>query len=353
LLHKLALPRFAVPLGDGQEPGSARPLGSGAYKRVPGSGDEIVLARNPHYTGDQPGHVDTIRVRVRVSARRAVQGLSSGRLDVLWPVPLGYRERLLREPAVVHLESDSIPGPTWWMVFNSAALPTARRTARQAIALAIDRTNLEEAFGEAIRPWRHYGGDLHEEDGPAAPDFDPELCGEALARARHPSGMRIAITVPERSREEEIAEALLGDLGLSGIHGEVRDLSRARYWTALTARRGTVVSILAWQPVAADPMDALGEAFLNSSLDPRWWGNLGNYRTTDLDTLLLRGLRAASVVEKEAAVRRIRRRLASDLPVVPLGRGRQELFRLPSVKGLRFHPVYGPDWATLWLDTPS
>jgi peptide/nickel transport system substrate-binding protein len=354
-LKKLALPRFAVPLAAGQDPQTARPLGSGAYRRVPGSSTEIVLARNPHYTGESAGYVDTIRVRVGVNARRAVQGVSSGRIDVLWPVSLSSRARLMREPGVSHLAGDSASGPIWLLVFNSAVLPTARKPARQAIAFGINRMSLVDEFGEAIEPWNTFGDDPEGDPALAAPGFDPERSREALSRALHPLGMRVAITVPRESQEAEIAAALLGDLGLSGIHGEIRDLSRARYWEALTANRGTVASILAWQPYATDPLAALSEAFLNSSLDPRWWGNLGYYRTDGaaLDTLLLRGLRADSAEEREASVRKTRERLAADIPVIPLGRGRQELFYTPRVRGLEFHPWYGPDWAGVWLEAPS
>jgi ABC-type transport system substrate-binding protein len=355
LLHKLALPRFAVPMAaESASDKAGRPLASGAYRRVPGTTVEIVLARNPHYGGQNPGYVDTIRIQLGVGARRAVQGLASSRVDVIWPVPLAYRTRLLRDPAVTHLEADDGDGPIWLLVFNSAALPTAKKPARQAVALGVNRESLAERFGEAVTPWDDYAKDPPDDPTLAAPGFDPDLSGEALARSGHPRGMRLPITVPEDSQEEEIADALLQNLGVSGIHGEVRALSRAAYWRALVARRGTVASVYAWQPFAADPLEALGESFLNSSLDPRWRGNLGYYRTSAaIDTLIIRGLRSQDPDEREEAIRRVMRLLATDLPVIPLGKGRQELFHGPRVKGLEFHPWYGPDWGGVWLETPS
>ena len=82
-------------------------------------------------------------------------------------------------------------------------------------------------FGEAVEPWNSFGDDLESDPALTAPGFDPELSREAQSRAKHPQGMRVAITVPKESQEAEIARALLGDLGLSGIHAEIRDLSRA------------------------------------------------------------------------------------------------------------------------------
>jgi ABC-type transport system substrate-binding protein len=351
LLEKLAQPRYAVPTAPPErELRAGHALATGAYRLAAADSGGFVLTRNPQYRGSAPGRLDTIRVRTGVSARRAALGLTSGAVGLVWPAPLEYRTRFLRDADLAHAEGDETAAPAWMLVLNCELAPTARQQARQAVARAVNRQRVVGLLLPLAAPWRGFVP-----DGPgsaSAPGFDPAAAEAALESARLGRGIQLPVQVPRGTLEGATARGLVSDFGRAGVYGEVVGKPRPAYLRSLYARRGAVASLATWRAPTSDPLSNLAELLLNRSLDERWGGNLCSYRAAGsaaLDSLLLRGLAERTAAARALALSEIELRLADDLPFVPIARVQEQAFFRREVRGVRFHPRYGLDLARIRL----
>ena len=341
LLAKLAQPRYAVPTAAPErERRSSHALATGPYRLAAPPVERAVLVRNPFYRGEAAAGTDTIVILFGVSTRRAVLGLASGRVDVLWPAPLGIlRERLGREAKLEAVEGAARNAPVWVLALHGEVFPMARHSARYAIARGLNRQRAIEAvspFGFVWRTFAPAGA-----GPPMAPGFDPQAAQQALDLDRRINGIQVAIQAPAASPEAVASRALLGDFGRASIYGEIRPRSRADFVRDLYSHRAPVASLLAWRPPTDDPIEGLAEWMLNRSLDDRWGGNLGGLRSPGLDSLLLRALRERTAEGRQALRTEIEIQLADDVPYMPICRVRELAYVRSSVTGLGFDRYYG------------
>jgi ABC-type transport system substrate-binding protein len=343
LLAKLAQPRFAVPTAPPErELRMGHALANGPYRLARLPAERAVLVRNPFYRGEAPAVPDTIVILFGVSTRRAVLGLASGRVDVVWPAPLGIlRERLAREAQIVSVEGAARNAPVWVLALHGEVFPMARHSARYAIARGLNRQRAVEAVSPYGFIWRTFAP--AGAGAPMAPGFDPQAAQQALDLDRRINGIQIAIQTPVSSPEAVACRALLGDLGRASIYGEIRPRSRAAFGHDLYASRAPVASLLAWRAPTDDPIEGIAEWMLNRSLDDRWGGNLGGLRSPGLDSLLLRALRERTPGGRQALRTEIEIRLADDLPYVPIARVRELAYVRSTVTGLGFDRYCGLD----------
>ncbi len=341
LLEKLAQPRFVVPASEDGEP---RP--NGPYRLVREVG-AYVFVRDPAHRAslakDDPrraraGTLDTIRVLTGIPARRALLGLESGRIDLLWPIPGEYRERLLRSTAFGHVEAALDPPLTWWLVLNCELAPLARRDARRGVALAIHRPRLPEELGGWLVPLRTFCA-----DGDAmAPGYDPGQARLAFEAARFFTGVRAPVTVPRASALARGLEALAPSMARGAVQVDPVAVPRAAWEHALLSRRGMSAALVTWQAPTRDGLDDLAARLLNRGLESGWGGNWSWYHPGPaLDSLLLRGLRESDPVTRAAIRDRVGALLESDLPFVPLASMREAAVFRNTLTGVAFHPRDG------------
>ena len=350
LLEKLAQPRYALPAADS---GTTRT--NGPY-RLEREGTAYLFVRDRAWGGGldaadarrfRAGELDTIRVLTGVPARRALLGLESGRIDLLWPVPLEYRVRLLRGDRFGHVEAGADPPLVWHLVLNGELAPTARREARRGIALAVNRAHLPEELGDWVTPWRSFTS-VGAAGEAVAPGYDPDQARVALEAARYFTGVRLPVHVVRGGATAAGLEALVPALARGAVQVDAVARPRAAWTREVAARRGAVAALLPWQAPARDGLDELAALFLNRGLGSGWAGNWAGYHPgPGLDSLLLRGLRETDPVVRAALRDRVGTLLASDLPLVPLARVADAAVFRPEIGGVRFHPRGGLDLASV------
>lgn len=347
LLEKLAQPRWVTPVS---ESGEVRP--NGPY-RLGRDADGYLFTRDPGYVAslaaDDPrrgraGHVDTIRVLTGIPARRALLGLESGRVDLLWPVPTEYRERLLRDPRFVHVEGTLDPPLTWWLVMNAELAPLARRDARRGVAMALHRPRLPEELGDWLTPVRGFAPGSATE----APGYDPGQARLSFEAAKYFTGVRVPVTVPRSGALAAGLDALAPALARGAVQVDPVARPRAAWSRAVVTRRGAAALLVPWQPASHDGLDELAARLLNRGLGPAWGGNWGWYRPgVALDSLLVRGLREGEPVSRATLRDQVGQLLESDLPFVPLAVARDGVVARREVGGVTLHPRDGLDLRAL------
>jgi oligopeptide transport system substrate-binding protein len=379
LLEKLAQPRYVVPVperaataraaaGRGAGAGGAAadygaaPETNGPYALQSGGRNVVHFVRNRRYVpapraADTPadrlartreaGFPDTIVVLTGVSARRALLGIESGRIDALSPLPIEYRERLLRDRRLAHVKGELSPPLLWYLALNAELAPLARRDARRAMARAVNRLRLSETLGAGFDPWREFTGETGVPN--AAPGYDPNEARYSLEAARYFAGIRVPVTVPRGTAEAAACEALAPAAARGSIQFEPQPVSRPAWVKAAAGRRGAQAVMLPWVAPANDDVDALAALLLNRGLGASWGGNWAWYHpSAAFDSLLVRGLREADPVARSSIRDQIGQILESDLPLVPVARVRLEAVVRPEWGGARVHPRTGFDPAALW-----
>ena len=356
LLAKLAQPRWAIPVPEsaadrlGASYG-AFPSTNGPYALSRAGRDTLLFTRNPHYaprpTDRAPaiaarGYADTIRVLTQRTARQALLGLESGRVDLACPPPLEYLERLGRTPELRRVSGATEPPLRWLLVLNSELAPVARRDVRQAVAGGVNRPRLVEDLGPFAMPER--GFVRGEDGGGQAPGYDPAGARGFLEAAKQYTGVRVTIAVPRASALAAGLEALTPGLAKASIQVDGDSRSRADWERAAVRRRGAMALLVPWRAPSADDVDALAALLLNRGLRSGWGGNLGWYHPDPgLDSLLLRGLREADPAARNAVAAQVGTLLESDAPLVPLARIEEIAVLRAPWTGAVFHPRRGLD----------
>lgn len=356
LLEKLAQPRYAIPvpesaaarLGDSY---GAFPRTNGAYRLERAGRDTLLFVRNKNYDPGlddqalaraQRGYPDTIRVLTNRTARQTLLGLESGRVDLACPPPLEYGERLARSHRLHVTRGTRVPPVRWFLVLNSELAPLARRDARRAVAWGLNRQRLVEELGGFAIPAR--GFDDREDLAGLAPGYDPVRARQFLEAAKYYTGIRIAVTVPRASTLAAGLEALTTALARASIQVDAVPRSTADWSGAVLVRRGASAALVPWQAPVDDDLEGLASMFLNRGLGSGWAGNLGWYHPdSNLDTLLVRGLRETDPVARQAVRDQIGTLLESDLPILPLARVEEMAVLREGWTGARFHARLGLD----------
>ena len=184
----------------GPEGMAVKPVGTGPYRAtevVPGTRMKFERFAQ-YYDGSPKGKpsIETINVRLLPEANTQYAELASGRLDWIWRMPIDAAEKLKRMPNVA-VENTQILRFEYMALnpgYNGGKSPFADARVRKAIAMAINRDPIRQAFhgsnasllNAACAP-QQFGCAA---DVPAYP-HDPKAARELLAQAGYPDGLSI------------------------------------------------------------------------------------------------------------------------------------------------------------------
>ena len=283
-------------------------------------GDRLVLAPNPHYP-DGPPRLDPLVIRIVPDETVRVLELRRGGIHLLEDAP--EPEMVTWLAAAPTLVVRRAPGTSFvYLALNLRDPRLADRRVREAIALAVDRDGLVRyVLGGAARPATGLLAPEHWAYAPApARRHDPRRARRLLARAGYPSRgrgtprFRLVYKTSAQPLRRRLAEAVQADLANVGIAVDVRVYE----WGTLYAdvRSGNFeMASLAWVGVT-DP-DLYYLAFHSTMVPPAGY-NRGAYVSRVTDRLTSAGRRTFDPLERRTIYARVQRRLAHDVPIVPL-----------------------------------
>ena len=295
--------------------------GAGPFQLIAAErGERLVLAPNPRYPDGVP-KLHPLIVRIVPDEMVRVLELRRGGVHLVEDAPepeigtwLGTIPTLLVRRS---------PGTSFvYLALNLRDPRLADRRVREAITLALDREGLVRfVLGETARPAT---GLLAPEHWAYArlrsPRHDPgrarRLLDRAGYRAPRPGAPRFRLVYKTSSQpvRRRLAEAVQTELGAVGIAVDVRVYE----WGTLYAdvRSGNFeLASLAWVGVT-DP-DLYYLAFHSTMVPPAGY-NRGAYVSRVTDRLTKAGRQTFEPARRRAIYARVQRRLAHDLPVVPL-----------------------------------
>lgn len=321
------------------------PIGSGPWKFVSWSHDDLlVFARNDHWWGG-PARSDTLRVRIIPEVFTEAAEYESGRLSVV-EIPGGETERWERAHGAELQRRTAIRA--WYVAINTRRGALADVRVRQALNHAVDVPVM-------LAQVMHSRGVLAAGSIPPGLDgydptrarysYDPALARRLLADAGHAADLHLQLWRSSRAEFARIAQAIQEDLRRVGVTVDIveRDAATAR----AAARHGDADLFLSdW---FADYPD--GENFTFPLFHSSNAGTGGNYaflNEPSLDTLLVRARTTTDSAEKVALLRRIDARVFDLAPWIFCWFPNDLWAMRPEVHGWRYPLVFtGQRWTTV------
>lgn len=245
----------------GSPTGSA--VGTGPFRLVEWRpGEQIVLEKNPNYWKKGFPKVDRVVFRVIKDPAARLAALKAGTIDFTTDIP----------PAnLKEVEADANLDPVFrpsfnvgYLALNPSHKPLADARVRQAIAMALNKKAIVQAF------W----GKLGVTDGHFTPpsmkafqsakvgdyEYNPQKAKALLAEAGYPNGFDLELWYMPVSRPyfpspKEIAEAMAADLSAIGIRVKLQTKDWASYLDDRKKAPGFQAFMLGWTGDYGDPQN--------------------------------------------------------------------------------------------------
>lgn len=224
-----------------------------------------------------------------------------------------------------------------YLALNPIYEPLASAEVRQAIAQAINKPAIVEAF------W----GDLGETDGhfvpPALEDYRSEEVGDyeydleaaraALAEAGYPDGFDLdlwymPVSRPYYPNPKPIAEAFAAELSQVGIRVNLQTKDWGAYLEDSKQPPGFQSFMLGWSGDYGDP-----DNFLYAHFGPGATSDLGDYQNPELFDLLNQARSASEKSDREAIYKQIDKLLFDEALRIPIVHSQPLLAKRTNVEG--------------------
>ncbi len=307
---------FEDPQAFGKNPVGAGPFMFDHWTRS----EEIVVMRNPSYSGDWPGRLDRITFRIFQDLDAAYNDLLGGGLDVLDLLP---QSALVDDQYTRDLPDRSARRESsnfTYLGFRLSDPDVSDPDVRRAISMAIDRNAIiDRIFDGAFTPAASWAS-------PVVDGYQPGACGEycefdaaaarsLLERAGGFPGDTLTMSYNSDGGHKPMAEAVCNSveqaLGIDCVATPVVDFST--FLTKLGDGEIDGMWRLGWI------MDYPSiENYLAPVYGKDAGANFFGYESEAFDDLLARAARAPSVDEANTLYQAAERRLAGDFPSIPL-----------------------------------
>ncbi len=120
------------------------PVGTGPFMFVEWvQGDHITLEKNPGYFKDGKPYLDGVEFRFLPVDQSRIESLRAGELDWIDAVPLQQLTALATDPAFTYVTNPTAGIPDF-LSLNTTKAPFDNALVREAIALAVDRTQIRD-----------------------------------------------------------------------------------------------------------------------------------------------------------------------------------------------------------------
>ncbi|MDG3576749.1 ABC transporter substrate-binding protein [Rhizobium sp. YJ-22] len=193
-------------------------LGSGPYRFVSYSGNDVTLEANDSWWGGAP-KIKTVIFRYIEDAEARINALLTGQVDILTRVNAEFLSRV-EGNADFHVNNQSPPSQIVGLMQHNGPLGDVKL--RQAVAHAIDREGIAASVMRGLNPVNYSAlpttSSFYE---PLEPKFEynPERARELIAQSSHADGvtLRLATTtlVPNQLEIDQIIAASLKQVGIS------------------------------------------------------------------------------------------------------------------------------------------
>lgn len=305
------------------------------------TGDRIVLAKNPKYwQADRPKSEQLVIRFIADPAARLAQ-LRAGQLDFTVDLAPDQRKEVEGDANLQAIARPSLN--VGYLALNPSYKPLADVRVRQAIAYAINRPAIAQAF------W----GDLAKHDAHFLPEslswandtqlqpypFDPQKAKQLLTEAGYPNGFDLELWYMSVSRPyfptpKPIAEAFAADLNAIGIRVSLKTKDWAAYLADRRKQPGYPAFMLGWIADYGDP-----DSFYYPHFGPGATNDIGNWKSDRLFQLLDQGRAAQAQAERAKIYAEVDRILHQEVLRLPIVHAQPLLAQRKTIEGWMPSPL--------------
>jgi peptide/nickel transport system substrate-binding protein len=352
------------------DPRTGKAIGSGPFLVERWErGRQVVLRRNPNYWGPHPAHIDRVVVRFALSPEAAAEQFRSGALDLATHFAPTTAVALAQERGVRLLSNQT--GAGWdhleFRVREGGHPALRSKLVRRAIAYGVDRAAIvEQVVSKAAVNARQRDSAIFPRQDPryepswARYTRRPALARRLLVRAGCTLGadgvracdgrrlsLRLATTVIAGGFRPDVVQLIQRQLGPLGVEILPEFYPSVAIFGPLFRRGQFDIVLFAW---VGTPDRAFGAKLIfGCGGADNVTGYCQRIVTDDLD----RALGALDPGKQARVLNRVDKRLASDVPVLPLYQQTQTMVVRATVRGfgsalnMQLSPLWNAeDW---WL----
>jgi ABC-type oligopeptide transport system substrate-binding subunit/class 3 adenylate cyclase len=338
-------PRHAIERDGGTWTEIGRQVVSGPFRQASRTEDDLVLERNPGYTGVRQGNVARVEF-AHTPVGGSIEPYGRGELDM---IAVRYTPRLadLMPPEVPDAR---LGGATWsgYLAFDHHDPATSNVDLRRALAHAVDREalaaampmNMVVATGGVVPPA------LQGHTPDIAPRFDPDRARDHLDRSGFDGSLAVACLEDDVPVVHPVLEAWKTVLGLDV---ELRPWSRASVTAREDPRQTAPIFFTGWLPGYPDP-----EYFLRLLFQSTSRTNEGGFAWPPFDELIERARQERSDRERLELFHEADRMVVADrVAVIPVVYGRSLAVVKPWISGWWEFGKSSSSFADLVVDPSS
>jgi peptide/nickel transport system substrate-binding protein len=283
-------------------------------------GDRIVLTRNPHYWQPDLPKMEQLVVRFMTEPAARLAELRAGTIDMTVDLAPDQRSEVAQDPNLKVVLRPSLN--VGYLALNPSYKPLADVRVRQAIAYAINRPEIVQAFwGDLAQTDKHFlppALKSYQSNQLGQYAFNPQQAQHLLKEAGYPQGFELElwympVSRPYYPNPKPIAEAFAADLSAIGLKVTLRTKDWAAYLSDRNTSPGFQAFMLGWTADYSDP-----DNFLYPHFGPGATADLGNWRQQRILSLLEAGRQSQDPPERRKIYREIDQLLFRELVRLPI-----------------------------------
>lgn len=333
------------------------PIGTGPFQvQEKRPGEYLRLVKNSRYW-DTPPKLDLLVFDYTPRPSKRLAKLFTGECQVI-ATPAASQLPFIRNNPKTELNIQSNMNTTF-IALNTRKKPLNDLKVRQAIAMAINRDNLQQAVffdtGEtaaSLLPpasWAHY---------PNIDEyyFDPDQAEKLLTEAGYPDGLRMNLWVQPTARAynpdvSKTAQLIQGDLARIGIKVKIIQT----HWSVMRANlemKKHDMALLSWAGDSTDPDNFL-RPLLSCSAIEDGGNNYSEWCDTRFDNYLDKALATQRTSERMLDYQHNQEMIYNQVPVIPLAHALMVSAYMHNIQDIELPPTGGVSFKRAYFLAPG
>ncbi|MGC1246740.1 MAG: ABC transporter substrate-binding protein [Spirulinaceae cyanobacterium] len=329
---------------------NSQAVGTGAFKFAEWrTGDRIILTNNSDYWQPDLPKTEQLVFRFITDPAARLAELRAGGVDFTVDLSPDQREEIEEDANL-----EAIVRPSFnvgYLALNPSYEPLAKLEVRQAIAAAINRPAIVEAFwGELATSDPHFTPpalDWSQNQELADYQYDPEKAQKLLAEAGYEEGFDLdlwymPVSRPYYPSPKAIAEAFAADLSAVGIKVNLQTKDWAAYLEDRRKVPGFQAFMLGWTGDYGDP-----DNFYYAHFSPAATADLGGWQNETLLELLEKGRQEQQKEARGKIYAKIDKLVAEEKVRIPIVHSQPLLAKRKNIQGWQPSPLGSEPFSTI------